>query len=43
MKVTVHSAEFTGLTTVKQHRMVQAALRTEIQGLHGLNVITKAL
>eukprot|EP01048_Picozoa_sp_COSAG05_P023251 COSAG05_NODE_4956_length_1312_cov_1.389942_1_plen_44_part_00 len=43
MKVTVHSAEFAGLSKLKQHRLVQDALKMEIAELHGLNVDTKAL
>ena len=36
-KMLVVSDEFEGLNKVKQHRLVQRALATEIADMHGLN------
>ncbi|ORZ28675.1 bola protein [Lobosporangium transversale] len=41
-QVEVVSPEFKGLTMVKQHRLVNEALKEEIKGMHGIRLTTKA-
>lgn len=36
--ITIASKSFTDLSTVKQHRLVNDALKEEIKGIHGLQV-----
>ncbi|KAH9987918.1 bola protein [Russula compacta] len=36
--ITIASAEFKGIPVVKQHRLVNEALKKEIEGIHGLQV-----
>ena len=36
--ITIVSMAFKGITVVKQHRLVNAALKKEIEGIHGLRV-----
>ena len=42
-QVRVTSPAFTGKSMIKQHRMVQDALKAEIAEMHGLNIVTKAM
>ncbi|PFH52612.1 hypothetical protein AMATHDRAFT_139795 [Amanita thiersii Skay4041] len=36
--IVIASEAFTGLSTVKQHRLVTETLKSEIEGIHGLQV-----
>jgi stress-induced morphogen len=36
------SAKFKGLSVIKQHRLVNAVLKDEIKGWHGVQLKTKA-
>ncbi|ORY28286.1 bola protein, partial [Naematelia encephala] len=36
--ILVSSREFNGLTTIKQHKLVNECLKEDIQGIHGLQV-----
>ena len=36
--ITIASTAFKGITVVKQHRLVNEALKKEIEGIHGLQV-----
>ncbi|KAI0247499.1 bola protein, partial [Lactifluus subvellereus] len=36
--ITIASAAFKGIPVVKQHRLVNEALKKEIEGIHGLQV-----
>ncbi|KLO07478.1 bola-like protein [Schizopora paradoxa] len=36
--ITIASKAFTGIPTVKQHRLVNETLKSEISGIHGLQV-----
>ncbi|PCH41626.1 bola-like protein [Wolfiporia cocos MD-104 SS10] len=38
-QIIIASDTFKGLSTVKQHRMVNEVLKQEIQGIHGLQVV----
>jgi len=38
--ILIESKEFSGIRKVKQHMMVNAALKTEIQAMHGLRIET---
>ena len=38
--ISITSNAFKGLTTVKQHRLVNETLKKEIEGIHGLQVST---
>ncbi|EER07526.1 conserved hypothetical protein [Perkinsus marinus ATCC 50983] len=40
-KVEVHSPKFIGLTRIKQHQMVNDALKDEIKKWHAITIITK--
>jgi len=40
--ITIASTAFKGLPVVKQHRLVTAELKTEIEGIHGLQIKTIA-
>ena len=42
-RVAVASAAFAGTTRIKQHRLVQDALKSEIAEMHGLTIETKKL
>jgi stress-induced morphogen len=37
--ITIASESFKGLSTVKQHKLVTEALKQEIEGIHGLQVL----
>lgn len=39
-QITVEAKEFTGLTRVKQHRLVTDTLKTEIAEMHGIRIHT---
>lgn len=41
-QVEVVSSSFKDLSMVKQHRMVNDALKEEIKGMHGIRLTTKA-
>lgn len=41
-RVTVESNAFQGLTTIKQHRLVQAALKDEVANMHSIQVFTSS-
>lgn len=36
--IEIESKAFEGLTTVKQHKLVSESLKSEIEGMHGLQV-----
>lgn len=38
--ITIASTAFKGITVVKQHRLVNEALKKEIEGIHGLQLKT---
>ncbi|KAI1904194.1 hypothetical protein AGOR_G00003170 [Albula goreensis] len=40
-EVHIESEEFKGKRTVQQHRLVNQALKDEIQGMHGLRIFTE--
>lgn len=40
--VTIVSPKFAGISMVKQHRMVNQILKSEIAGWHGVQLNTKA-
>lgn len=42
-EVYVKDKEFKGLNTVKQHRIVTAALQDEIKLMHGIRIQTEAI
>lgn len=42
-EVYVKDAEFKGLNTVKQHRIVTATLKEEIKQMHGIRIQTEAV
>jgi stress-induced morphogen len=37
--ITITSSAFQGLSTLKQHRLVTEALKQEIEGIHGIQVV----
>lgn len=39
-QISIEAKEFTGLSRVKQHRLVTDCLRTEIAQMHGLRIHT---
>jgi len=39
-QIYIESPEFTGLSTVKQHRLVNEALKQEIKSMHGIRIQT---
>ncbi|CAB3227983.1 unnamed protein product [Arctia plantaginis] len=39
-EISVEAKEFTGLTRVKQHRLVTESLKTEIAEMHGIRIHT---
>ena len=41
-RVEVESPMFSGVPLVKQHRMVNEVLKSEITGMHGLTISTRA-
>lgn len=41
--ISITSSAFKGLTTVKQHRLVNETLKKEIEGIHGLQVSTATI
>jgi len=41
-RVEVESPMFSGVSLVKQHRMVNEVLKSEITGMHGLTISTRA-
>ncbi|XP_052817199.1 bolA-like protein 3 [Mya arenaria] len=41
-EVSIEAEEFRGLKTVKQHMLVNQALKEEIQQMHGMRINTKA-
>ncbi|EGD77939.1 hypothetical protein PTSG_09574 [Salpingoeca rosetta] len=41
-RVSVESEAFRGLPTIKQHRLVQSALKEEVAGMHSIQVFTRA-
>jgi stress-induced morphogen len=41
--ITIASKAFTGLSTVKQHRLVTETLKKEIQNIHGLQASPKSI
>lgn len=41
-EIVVISPEFKGLSTVKQHMMINKALKAEIKEMHGLRIHTEA-
>lgn len=42
-EVYVKDAEFKGLNTVKQHRIVTATLQEEIKNMHGIRIHTEVV
>lgn len=38
--IEIESKAFEGLTTVKQHKLVSESLKSEIEGMHGLQIKT---
>ena len=40
-EIYVETSEFQGLNTVKQHRLVTEALKTQIKEMHGLRIHTR--
>ncbi|WVW82913.1 hypothetical protein I302_104927 [Kwoniella bestiolae CBS 10118] len=38
--ILISSAKFKGLSTIKQHKLVNACLKEDIQGIHGLQLKT---
>lgn len=40
-EIYIETPEFKGLSTVKQHRLVTEALRTQIKEMHGVRIHTK--
>jgi stress-induced morphogen len=36
--ILISSPKFNGLSTIKQHKLVNACLKEDIQGIHGLQV-----
>jgi stress-induced morphogen len=41
-RLEIESAKFAGLSVIKQHKMVNAVLKEEIKGWHGVQLKTKA-
>uniref|UniRef100_A0A914GRG4 BolA-like protein 3 n=1 Tax=Globodera rostochiensis TaxID=31243 RepID=A0A914GRG4_GLORO len=41
--VRVESPQFSGMTRVNQHKMINEVLRSEIRDMHGITIETKAL
>ncbi|XP_003702388.1 bolA-like protein 3 isoform X1 [Megachile rotundata] len=39
-EINVVAAEFKGLNTIKQHRMINEALKKEIKDMHGIRIYT---
>jgi len=39
--VSVETSEFSGLSTIKQHRLVTEALKAQIKEMHGVRINTK--
>lgn len=40
-EIFVETSEFKGLNTVKQHRLITEALKSEIKDMHGVRIHTK--
>jgi BolA-like protein 3 len=41
-EVHIVSSDFKNLSTVKQHQMVNAALKEEVKQMHGIRIFTQA-
>lgn len=41
-EINIKSADFRNLSMVKQHMMVNAALKEEVKQMHGLRIFTEA-
>lgn len=41
-EVHIKSAQFKGLSMIKQHQMVNAALKDEVKQMHGIRIFTQA-
>lgn len=41
--ILIKSEAFRGLSTIKQHRLVNETLKEEIEGIHGLQVRSQSL
>jgi BolA-like protein 3 len=42
-EVHISAKEFKNLSTVKQHQMVNAALKNEVKQMHGIRIFTESV